>query len=507
VTHTVRVLVTRNRALGLVAVVAYVLVGLVTLSHVPLVWMDEPWYTQPAWSFATNGTFAQPMFPGLHGLDVSNVAYGRIYLAAVAAVFKVFGVGPFQARLISFVAGLFVIGITYLIGRRLWDASAGVIAALLLAVSQVFVLQTHDARPEILQLALSLAALWALLRSEDSHRLRWLFAAGLISAMTADVHLNGVITPIAIGAFLLARGGRTTTLEDLAALSAGVGVGVIWWFAVHVLPDPGLFADQWAHVWSSILPVTTLLFAPLAVLLGEVRRYLVVALFMGNFTWILPVLSGVGIWILLRYHRDSAVRALVVAMGVHVVAMALIVSNKTETYAVLIWPSLCLVAGRWIEVALPRRLRITSLSAVVMVSILALLRTAVSLWPADYDAFVGRLRNVIPDGSIVQGEPTFWFGFVDDGYVADHYFKAVSPYGDAVTRLGISYIVADEFFMRQQLEVDKSIDRSEVYRFLADHATLVAIVHDPFYGTSGATGAGDHLTKIYMVHYVPATGQ
>jgi 4-amino-4-deoxy-L-arabinose transferase-like glycosyltransferase len=481
----------------LAAAGAYVLAGLLTLARVPLVWQDEPWYTQPAWSFATNGTFAEPMFPGLHGLDISNVAYGRIYEVSVATAFTLFGVGPLQARLISFLAGLVVIGFTYLIGRRLWNATAGAIAAVVLAVSPVFVFQTHDARPEILQLAFTVAALWALLRSEDGHRERWLFGAGLLSALAADVHVNGVIAPLTLGAFILVRGGRPLLGRPLAAFVTGVFSGAMWWLAVHVLPDPRLFLDQWSHYWAPkppLLGVTNELLTPF---LGEVDRYARATLQWWDGAWLLPMVAILAVWIVRRHHPDLATTALVAAASVHVVAMGLIVPNKTAHYAVLVWPFLALFVGRWADVALGARVRTQIVLGVVAASLLALASTTIKVGSADYAGYIARLRAFIPESAIVQGEPTLWFGFADEGYVADHYFKAAGPYGLAVRRLGVTHILIDEFFAQRIVGV--SVDRAEVQQYLDDHATLIGVVHDRFYGSSDLWGAGDYVTKIYEV--------
>lgn len=194
-------------SLSAIVVATYVAIGLFTLARMPIVWLDEPLYTQPAWSLVTRGSLGMPMFPGLHGLDQDNVVFGRIYLGAIAVSFKLLGLGPFQARLPSFLAGLAVIYLTYLLGRRLWNARAGVFAAIALAVSPVFLMQTHDARPEMLLLAFFLAALYLAVRSDAELGLRGHIGAGVIAGLAADIHLNGVLVPFVLLAFVAVRVG------------------------------------------------------------------------------------------------------------------------------------------------------------------------------------------------------------------------------------------------------------------------------------------------------------
>src|SRR5690349_2259682 len=96
----------RWRYLAAAALAGYLALGLLTLLRFPIVWMDEPWYTQPAWSFLTTGQFSAPMFTGEYGQEVSNVAYGRIYLLLNAVIFGTLGLGPYQARVLSLLAGI-----------------------------------------------------------------------------------------------------------------------------------------------------------------------------------------------------------------------------------------------------------------------------------------------------------------------------------------------------------------------------------------------------------------
>src|SRR3990172_8003814 len=209
-----------------IVVAAYIAIGLISLARVPIVWLDEPLYTQPAWSLVTNGSLGMPMFSGLHGFDQDNVIFGRIHLGAVAASFKLLGLGPFQARLPSFLAGLAVIYLTYLLGRRLWNARAGVVAAIALAVSPVFVMQTHDARPEILLLAFFLAALYLAVRSDAELGIRGHVGAGAIAGLAADIHLNGLLVPFVLLAFVgLRTGPNRILLRSAAAIVAGTVLG------------------------------------------------------------------------------------------------------------------------------------------------------------------------------------------------------------------------------------------------------------------------------------------
>jgi len=68
--------------------------------------------------------------------------------------FKLVGFGPFQARFLSVVFGTLAIIAVYLLGEYLFDRRAASLAALLLAVSQLGVMYSQEARPYALLLFL-----------------------------------------------------------------------------------------------------------------------------------------------------------------------------------------------------------------------------------------------------------------------------------------------------------------------------------------------------------------
>ena len=480
----------------------YGVVSLLTLARVPIVWVDEPWYAQPAWSLATSGSFGNPMFPDLHGMAESNVAFGRIYLGGVGLILKLLGLGVFQARLLSLVAGLATIYLTFLLGRQLWDARAGAFSAIVLAISPIFVMQTHDARPEILLLAFLLASLNLAVRSDSGIGVRGVIVAGVLAGLAADVHLNGVLVPFVVFAALAARAGSTSTaLLRGVALMAGCLIGWGWWMAIHILPDPALFFDQWSNVWSEQLPFQVLAIDPRMVLMAEPLRFLQASLFWWPLAWLTPLAAILSAVILLRHHRDRNVVAIVGGIAATIVFMALFVAHKAPTYAVLVWPLCALLVGRWLTMSPGRRLSAGMLTTAVLASVLALAVVAASAWNGDYGAFIGRLRQVLPEGATVQAPPTYWFGLADHPYVAVEDFAYAGPYAQAVRRLNVDYIIADEYFLETVLKVERIVSEEEVSDFLVKHADLVGEFNDPQYGGPGWELGGwmgsAHTTLVY----------
>ena len=493
-----RARLTGPTSLSAIVVATYVAIGLFTLARMPIVWLDEPLYTQPAWSFVTNGSFGMTMFPGLHGLDQTNVVFGRIYLGYIAVSFKLLGLGPFQARLPSFVAGLVVIYLTYLLGRRLWNARAGVFAAIALAVSPVFLMQTHDARPEMLLLAFFLAALYLAVRSDAESGIRGHIGAGVIAGLAADIHLNGVLVPFVLIAFVAVRvGPQRILLRRGTVLVAGTLLGWMWWGMVHVLPNPALFLDQWSSGQSGTLPIQLLGTDLRTVFMAEPLRFLQATLRWWPLAWLMPLGAILGGVILLRHHRDRNVLGVLGCIAGMILLMALLVAHKAPTYAVLVWPFGALLVGRWLSVAVGRAAAIGILVTTSLASVFALSIVAASEWQGDYDQFVGELRGYIPAGATIQGEPTYWYGLADHPYIADQYFGRDAPYAETVRRLGIEYIIADEYFLDTVLKVQRMVSEADVQDFLAHHADLVIELQDPQYGQAGWGQSSEYQTSVW----------
>src|SRR3954447_25135513 len=67
---------------------------------------------------------------------------GGLQGATTAVIFRLFGLGVFQARLTSLVWGGLLLLVVYWLGSRYWNRTVGLAAAVLLAVSNPFLVAT-----------------------------------------------------------------------------------------------------------------------------------------------------------------------------------------------------------------------------------------------------------------------------------------------------------------------------------------------------------------------------
>jgi len=120
------------------------------------------------------------------------------------------------ARLPSALAGAALIPVLYALGRRLWDAQAGLVAALLIALSPLAVAQAREARMYPLVVLLLALAACTLLRATEEHRRRWWIAYVILSALALYTHYYAAFVLVAFTCYVL----RVTCYVSRSASSA-----------------------------------------------------------------------------------------------------------------------------------------------------------------------------------------------------------------------------------------------------------------------------------------------
>lgn len=158
-----------------------------------------------------------------------------LYFWLTAAFYKIFGIGEFATRLPSALGGVGLVGVTYLLGRRLYGRWAGVAGAGVLLSSTDFLRAARFGTMDILQLFFFAAAILAYLKTqgpdEDPAEARaawwwfWVMSAGCFMTKGPLVFLAWAIAGIH---FLTERRWRT-----LAAPQFWLGIGL---FTLIVLP-------------------------------------------------------------------------------------------------------------------------------------------------------------------------------------------------------------------------------------------------------------------------------
>jgi uncharacterized membrane protein len=131
---------------------------------------------------------------------IKDSLIGPLYNLTLHWWLSIVGFGAYQARLLSVILGELTIPATFWIGNELFGRGAGIIAALLMAISQVAVMYSQDARPYALLLMLVTCATYFFVVALHSGRAApwWGFVCTAILAIYT--HYYGAF---AIGALLV----------------------------------------------------------------------------------------------------------------------------------------------------------------------------------------------------------------------------------------------------------------------------------------------------------------
>jgi hypothetical protein len=181
---------------------------------------DEAVYTGSAASIAGNATLA-PMFPVFR-------AHPLLFQTLLSLVLRVHDT-DWTARAFAAVIGVATVGGTYALGRKLYGTTAGLVAAVLIAVMPYHVIVSRQVLLDGLMTLCATLALYCAARYVETGRLSWLLACA--SAMSASI-LSKETSLVLLGAlyvfFALTPAARVRIRQLALALALTVAEVTIW---------------------------------------------------------------------------------------------------------------------------------------------------------------------------------------------------------------------------------------------------------------------------------------
>jgi 4-amino-4-deoxy-L-arabinose transferase-like glycosyltransferase len=227
----------RLRALHGALAALVVLVWLAVLPQRPLFNPDEGRYAEIPREMLSGGDWVIPHLDGLAYVEKPPLQYW-----ATALAYRILGESIFSARLYTALCALAVIGVVWMLARRLWDEAAAWRAAAVIASLTLFTVMG-----QLLTLDMSLTlfmtvSLAGFLMAQREHPVRWMLLAWIAAA--AGVLTKGLVA-VAIPAAVLVL--YTLITRDTSAwrrlgVRAGLPVFLLvtvpWhWLAAGRLPD------------------------------------------------------------------------------------------------------------------------------------------------------------------------------------------------------------------------------------------------------------------------------
>ncbi|NLG28096.1 MAG: hypothetical protein GX557_09305, partial [Chloroflexi bacterium] len=149
--------------------------------------------------------------------SVTTDQHPPLYFVLLSGVVRLGGESDWALRFLSVAWAALLVVLLYLMGTRLRNRQAGLLAALCGALSPFLLWYAQEARMYTMVAVLGLAAFYALWRALDEHRWTWGLAAALLAiAAVGTQYLFGLVLPCAL-ALAICLWPRTLSAETARA--------------------------------------------------------------------------------------------------------------------------------------------------------------------------------------------------------------------------------------------------------------------------------------------------
>jgi 4-amino-4-deoxy-L-arabinose transferase-like glycosyltransferase len=225
----------KARAGVLAAVVAFALVWFGVLDYRKLIKPDEGRYAEIAREMAVGGDWVTPRLNGIKYFEKPPLQYW-----ATAAAYKAFGENEWTARLWPAVTGFLGILLAWYTGRRLFGAQAGMLAAVTLASSLLYLGMGHFNTLDMGLAFFMQAAVFGFLLAQDGGR-RWMLLAW--AALALAVLSKGIVALVLTGGTLTVYSMLTRDFSPWRKFELARGVPLFLliaapWFVAVSLANP-----------------------------------------------------------------------------------------------------------------------------------------------------------------------------------------------------------------------------------------------------------------------------
>jgi 4-amino-4-deoxy-L-arabinose transferase-like glycosyltransferase len=228
----------------------YALVTLPMLLRYPPIWPDEVLFMSPADSLARGHGMSTAVLAGfISGMDRYTFWLSPGYFVALAALFRFSDPAHelLVMRLFSWMLGVVLLGLAWMILRRLTSHSLMIWPGLiLLATHPTFIRAANLGRMEMLTLVFAAGAAGVYLRFLEKGQSRTAAAAGLLAGLACLCHPAGIVILVALALHQLLKGGlRTLARKEIYLFLASALVPLLPWL-VYILQAPQFFLIQFA---------------------------------------------------------------------------------------------------------------------------------------------------------------------------------------------------------------------------------------------------------------------
>lgn len=266
-----------------------------------------------------------------------------------AAFYRVFGINEFCSRIVSALAGIVLVGLTAVIGRRLYGATVGILSGLVLITGSEFLFRARFGTTDVLLTLFTFLAIYAYLRLQEGNDRWWylVWFAAALAVMTKGA--AAVIVPAVLGLSVLVDG-RMSVVFRARRFWEGSAIAFLivapWHIAMH--------AKYGSLFWRNYIGihVVSRAVAPLSTYYSEGRPFYLSVLQAEFFPWffLVPFALAIALLGLLRKEVPQS-RILLLELAL-VFGLYSIVRTKFPWYITPLYPALAILVASMLVQAL-----------------------------------------------------------------------------------------------------------------------------------------------------------
>ena len=462
------------------------------LIDIPFFRMDEGWLMQAPLQLASNHGLNSPMLE--NGTDLTHFFFIHppMYSIVLASIFKIFGFGIIQARLLGIVFSLLTLVVLY------WQICciakkpiSRILPLLFCATAPLFYVVTKTIRPEVLMLLIGTLN-WALLYGylskqrvgDDYSAMTYSFFAGIVNAIMSLTHTYGIVFEVFwILQFCLKQKWRSL------AIFVGIQVLIISPYLIYVFNGWNAFMQQ------VVIMRHALILSPFKKL-NILFHY---SFFSLKSSILILISLALGVISLFQIERNPSLFSQSRISKTNIVMLAvfpilfwiqfLLLPKNNELYFVMLVPDIALLFIVWLQTRF-QNLFLVLIVLLIVVNISGLGALVIKYRDYSYIRYEKLLQAVVPNepGKLVLGRASMYPIFNKTDF---HAWEAFPENIDDSRQL-------KELIDRSAVVVLDAYPPplSVIPLYLQSHFKLVSILHAPDYGSEGRRL--NNVLKVYV---------
>jgi hypothetical protein len=352
--------------LNLIFVIFFILL----LDRYPAMWFDEGYFSNPAYNLANGNGLVFSTYQNLWGFNVFVFDKGPIFYLLLAFVYKIFGFGLIQGRVLSVAFGIFGLNVFYFYAREFVSRKTSLFITILFGTIPIYFIAAREIRMEIVYAVFDLISFYFLVRYFKTEKKfnRYIVYAAIFSALSLLTHPNGAINIVAFIVCLvffnikltfkgiLSKQLLLSIKESLKAiLIYAIIIGLIAFpyvviiilnYNVYVAQSTNLLFFSTSSILSNIFQqyeqFKTFFYSFGGTSLPLLLRVVIIIVVMG-----IVVLSLITLFI--RSYDDPYIKIAFLYALISAVLLCIIINHKNDVYITIYLPQLIIGLGLLIE--------------------------------------------------------------------------------------------------------------------------------------------------------------